>query len=81
MAGPTAFAPFTFNTDYLVADRLWMIKLRVDGLDALTASLGAAGIEVVTKPEWDAMPEVGCLARIHDPEGDPIELWQLATPA
>ena len=26
--------------------------------------------------EWDATPEVGRFARIHDPEGNPIELWE-----
>jgi predicted enzyme related to lactoylglutathione lyase len=34
-----------------------------------------AGITVVTNPEWD-MPGVGRSARIHDPEGNPIELRQ-----
>ena len=33
-------------------------------------------IEVVTKAEWDATPEIGRFARIHDPEGNPIELWE-----
>ena len=35
----------------------------------------AAGIDVVKNPDWD-MPGVGRFARIHDPEGNPIELWQ-----
>ena len=39
------------------------------------ATLSAAGIEVITKPEW-TMPGVGRFARIHDPEGNPIELWE-----
>ena len=39
-------------------------------------SLLDAGIDVITRPEWDASPEVGRFARIHDPEGNPIELWQ-----
>jgi predicted enzyme related to lactoylglutathione lyase len=54
----------------------WMLNLRVDDLDGLTARLAAAGIEVITKPEWNASAEVGRFARIHDPEGNPIELWQ-----
>ena len=37
--------------------------------------LRAAGIEVITKPEWDD-PATGRFARIHDPEGNAIELWQ-----
>lgn len=76
-AGPTVFAPFKANSDYFAADRRWMLNLRVDDLDGLIASLKAAGIEVLTKAEWDA-PEVGRFARIHDPEGNPIELWEPA---
>ncbi|MNC74158.1 Glyoxalase-like domain protein [compost metagenome] len=56
-----------------------MLNLRVEGLDDLLASLKAAGIEVITKPEWDATPEIGRFARIHDPEGNPIELWEPAS--
>lgn len=74
-AGPSVFSPFTANTDYFPADRQWMINLRVDDLDGLCASLTSAGIEVATNPEWD-MPGVGRFARIHDPEGNPIELWE-----
>ena len=74
-AGPSVFAPFPSNTEYFPADRGWMLNLRVDNLDELIASLRAADIEVTTKPSWD-MPGVGRFARIHDPEGNPIELWQ-----
>lgn len=75
-AGPTVFSPFKADTDYFPADKRWMLNLRVDGLDDLLASLRAAGIEVITKDEWDATPEIGRFARIHDPEGNPIELWE-----
>ena len=51
-----------------------MINFRVDDLAALTEQLQAAGIAVETNPDWDS--EVGKFARIHDPEGNPIELWQ-----
>ncbi|MBB33917.1 MAG: glyoxalase [Hirschia sp.] len=74
-AGPSVFSPFADDTDYFAADRQWMLNLRVDGLDDLCTRLREAGIEVITKPEWD-MPGVGRFARIHDPEGNPIELWQ-----
>ncbi len=73
--GPSVFAPFKADSDYFPADRQWMLNLRVDDLDGLCATLRAAGIDVITKPEWD-MPAVGRFARIHDPEGSPIELWQ-----
>ena len=33
----------------------------------------------ITKAEWDATPEIGRFARIHDPEGNPIELWEPAS--
>lgn len=75
-AGYTVFAPFDAATDYFPADRQWMMNFRISDLDALTAKLEAAGIAVETRAEWDARPEVGRFARIHDPEGNPIELWQ-----
>ena len=74
-AGTTIFSPFKADTDYFGADKQWMLNLRIDGLDELLASLRAAGIEIISKAEWD-MPGVGRFARIHDPEGNPIELWQ-----
>ncbi len=78
-AGPTVFQPFKEDSDYFAADRRWMLNLRVDDLDGLIASLGAAGIEVIRKPDWD-MPGVGRFARIHDPEGNPVELWEPEAP-
>ena len=74
-AGQTVFMPFAADTDHFPADRQWMINFRVAEMDALLAALRAAGIEVVTNPEWDA-PETGRFARIHDPEGNPVELWE-----
>jgi predicted enzyme related to lactoylglutathione lyase len=77
-AGPTVFAPFPQDSDYFAADKGFMLNLRVEGLDALKSALESKGIAVITKPEWD-MPGVGRFARIHDPEGNPIELWEPAT--
>ncbi len=76
-AGQTVFSPFAADSDYFPADRQYMLNLRVEGLEALLDSLRAAGIEVITNPEWDA-PETGRFARIHDPEGNPVELWEPA---
>ncbi len=73
--GPTVFAPFPASTDYFAADKAFMINLRVSGMDALLASLRAAGFAIETRAEWDA-PETGRFARIHDPEGNAIELWE-----
>lgn len=80
-AGPTVFAPFAATTDYFAHDRQWMLNLRVLDLDGLIIRLRAAGIAVTTDPAWDASPEIGRFARIHDPEGNPIELWQPADPS
>ncbi len=75
LAGPTVFAPFKSDTDYFPADRQFMLNLRVDDLDAVLAPFHTAGDMVVTNPEWDD-PAIGRFARVHDPEGNPIELWQ-----
>jgi glyoxylase I family protein len=73
-AGPTVFAPFPRDTDYFgCADKQWMINLRVRDLDAMVAQLRAAKIEVSVDPE--TYPN-GRFARLHDPEGNPIELWE-----
>jgi predicted enzyme related to lactoylglutathione lyase len=74
-AGPSVFAPFPADTDYFAANRQWMLNLRVEDLDGLIGSLRGAGIEVTTNPDWD-MPGVGRFARIHDPEGNAVELWE-----
>ena len=73
--GPVVFAPFSDTTDYFAADKQWMLNLRVSGLDALLAKLRAASVAVETRAEWDT-PETGRFARIHDPEGNAIELWE-----
>jgi predicted enzyme related to lactoylglutathione lyase len=74
-AGPVVFAPFKATTDYFAADKQWMLNLRVSELDALLTKLTAAGINVERRAEWDA-PETGRFARIHDPEGNAVELWE-----
>jgi predicted enzyme related to lactoylglutathione lyase len=74
-AGPMVFEPFAQDSDYFAAEKSFMINLRVSELDGLLSSLRAAGIEVITKAEWE-MPEIGRFARIHDPEGNAIELWE-----
>ena len=73
--GPLVFAPFTTETDYWEADKQFMLNLRVSDLDSLLDQLVTSGIAVIVKPEWDS-PEVGRFARIHDPEGNAIELWE-----
>jgi predicted enzyme related to lactoylglutathione lyase len=72
-AGPTAFAPFPHDTDYFGADKQWMINFRVRNLDAMVEQLRSVKIEVTVNPE--IYPN-GRFARLHDPEGNPIELWE-----
>ncbi|WP_308468692.1 VOC family protein [Rathayibacter soli] len=74
-AGMTVFAPFPAGSDYFAADQAFMLNLRVTELDALAATLAAAGVAVERRPEWNST-EYGSFARIHDPEGLPIELWE-----
>lgn len=78
-AGPTVFAPFPRDSDYFPLDRVVMLNFRVDDLSALIRKLEDEGIAVETRAEWDS--EIGRFARIHDPEGNPIELWEPAGPA
>ena len=44
-------------------------------IDSLIQQLNASGIEVITTPDWDSSG-MGKFARIHDPEGNAIELWE-----
>jgi catechol 2,3-dioxygenase-like lactoylglutathione lyase family enzyme len=75
-AGPTVFAPFAEDTDYFGdRTRMWMVNFRVSDLDALVTQLRDAGIAVDVDAQ--AYPH-GRFARLHDPEGNPIELWQPA---
>ena len=64
-----------FLTDYFPAAKQWMINFRVDDIDELISQLKTAGIAVETRAEWDT-PETGRFARIVDPEGNQVELWQ-----
>ncbi len=75
LGGPTVFAPFAADTDYFPADRQTMLNLRVSELDALLVKLRSTGIAAETRAEWDS-PETGKFARIHDLDGNPIELWE-----
>lgn len=77
-AWPTVFEPFKEDSDYFAADKQWMINFRVTNLKGLISDLEAKGVSVIQKDEWNTMPEVGTFARVHDPEGNPIELWEPA---
>lgn len=74
--GTCAFAPFPADTTYFGnATQPWMLNFRVASLDAMIAQLRAAGVAVEPNPETYPY---GRFARLHDPEGNPIELWEPA---
>ncbi len=76
-AGPTVFAPFAKDTTYFgKPDQAWMVNFRVADLKAMVAQLEVAGI-AVGDPE--SHPN-GDFARLHDPDGNPIELWEPKEP-
>lgn len=73
-AGPTVFAPFPHDTDYFgQTNQQWMINFRVRDLDAMLEQLREAKIDVTMDSE--TYPN-GRFARLQDPEGNPIQLWE-----
>jgi glyoxylase I family protein len=73
-AGTTAFAPFKEDTSYFGDGWFqWMINFRVRDLDKMAAQLRDRGIAVEVDPE--VYPN-GRFARLSDPEGNPVQLWQ-----
>jgi predicted enzyme related to lactoylglutathione lyase len=72
--GPTVFAPFTADTPYFGRpEQQWMINFRVQDLDAIVAQLRGAGVAV--EVEAKEYPN-GRFARLADPEGNPVQLWE-----
>ena len=81
-AGPTVLEPFAKDTDYFgpKTDQQWMLNFRVDDLQLLIKELRSKGVEVEERDEWNEMADtIGTFARVYDPEGNPIELWQPVT--
>ena len=77
-AGPTVFAPFKETSTYFGdPQKVWMVNFRVRDLDKMAAQLQTAGITVKIDPQ--SYPN-GRFARLQDPEGNPIELWQPMVP-
>lgn len=72
--GPTVFAPFAADTAYLGdPEKSFMLNLRTNDLDALVAHLRDNGTEVALDEK--VYPN-GRFARLTDPEGNPIQLWE-----
>jgi len=73
-AGATVFAPFPTTSEYFGrAEQVWMVNFRVSDLDAMVRQLRDAGVQV--EVDSQTYPN-GRFARLHDPEGNTIELWQ-----
>ena len=73
-AGPTVFAPFAADSEYFGREnQMWMVNFRVENLEAMVSQLRESGIAVEVDAE--NYPN-GRFARLHDPEGNPIELWE-----
>lgn len=72
-AGTTVFAPFPETTKYFGdMQKMWMVNFRVRDMEKMAAQLRAAGIEI----KVDEAASIWQFARLRDPEGNPIELWQ-----
>ncbi|MXX04789.1 MAG: VOC family protein [Gemmatimonadetes bacterium] len=72
-SGVTVFSPFDADTDYFAPDKSFMLNFRVADLDAMITQLKSADIVVSHEIEMEG---IGRFARIHDPEGNAIELWE-----
>lgn len=75
-AGPTVFATFASDSDYFGNhSQQTMLNLRVGDLAAMLQQLRDLGVVI---NGTDEMAGVGKFAWITDPEGNRIELWQVA---
>ncbi|HLK22482.1 MAG TPA: VOC family protein, partial [Bryobacteraceae bacterium] len=73
-AGTCAFQPFPEKTKYFGdMSKQWMLNFRVRSIEKMAAQLQAAGITVEVDPK--TYPN-GRFASLHDPEGNPIQLWE-----
>jgi len=73
-AGATVFAPFPSDTEYFgESEKIWMVNFRVRDLDSFVFQLRASDIDVSVDPK---LYPNGRFARLHDPEGNPVELWE-----
>lgn len=73
-AGACAFQPFPETTTYFGdKGQRWMLNFRVRNIDKMAAQLRAAGVAVEVDPK--VYPN-GRFARLSDPEGNPVQLWE-----
>ncbi|WP_232668732.1 VOC family protein [Pseudonocardia sp. TRM90224] len=75
-SGSTVFAAMPADSPHFSRiEQTWAINFRVDDLNAIVDQLRTAGIDVEVDPE--TYPN-GTFANLHDPEGNPVQLWQPA---
>ena len=73
-AGTTVFAPFDQQTEYFGRpEQSWMLNFRVEDLNQTVTELRQSGI--IVEVDETLYPN-GKFARLVDPEGNPIQLWQ-----
>ncbi|MEM0984952.1 MAG: VOC family protein [Pseudomonadota bacterium] len=74
--GTTVFAPFPMDTAYFGDPSTgWMINFRVDDLGAVVDRLRSTGQTVEYEGDGQPFPN-GRFAKLHDPEGNAIQLWE-----
>jgi len=74
--GSTVWSPFSATTKYFdPSKKEYMINYIVDDLEALVEELRAGGVTIVDEI---ASYEYGKFVHILDPEGNKIELWEIA---
>ena len=74
-AGPTVFMPFPADTDYFGnKSQQFMLNFRVEGLDDLIKQLTKDDVKIIK--DIELQEGVGRFARVEDPEGNQIELWE-----
>ena len=74
--GPTVLAAMPADSELFERPaQSWAINFRVDDLDAMVEQLRSAG--VVVEVDSEVYP-IGRFATTHDPDGNPIQLWELA---
>jgi glyoxylase I family protein len=77
-AGPTVFEPLPVTSELFgSAHKAWTVNFRVLDLDKMAVQLRTTGIKVEIDPQSYLN---GRFAGLHDPEGNPIQLWQPKTP-
>jgi catechol 2,3-dioxygenase-like lactoylglutathione lyase family enzyme len=76
--GYSILSPFRASSDYFdPSPAAFMINLRVDDLDSMTAELEGKGIEILGRQD----EEYGKFAWILDCDGIKVELWEQIGPA